>query len=400
MAGPVSAHRTPRWTPAEVAVLREHYPLGGTRAVLDLLPGRSWYAIHVKANKLGLHAPPSDGGRRCTVAGDELELAIELRKQGWGFGRIAAHLGRAEASVTNAVIMERCKREGFTPAERTPNGRLAEAGIERLRWMLKKGLKGVEIQLRTGVSASCVAEQRRRYNRELKAKGKSPLPPPGGGVAYSGVKLSKEQKQQVERLFLEGYGTAKVSTLSGVSKTSCTRIRNRLIRRLKRQGQTLPGCDANGKRRAMRDHARHVTAEQRAKLRELILERVPVRRAARICGIGGSSAYRIRDELQAELGELPRPKLPGRVSPLRAEMLNAQAIPSEHLMRFRQLVREHGDAEARRILRAEIAEARRNLSFEQKLELVAQGQAKVVAVQRIVTAGPDCTLGGVTGAII
>lgn len=71
-----------------------------------------------------------------------------------------------------------------------------------------------------------------------------------------------------------------------------------------------------------------------------------------------------------------------------------------HLWRFRQLVREHGEVEARRILRAEISDARRNRSFEDSLRLVARGQAKVVAVRRIVTAGPDYTLGGVaTGAL-
>jgi hypothetical protein len=81
-------------------------------------------------------------------------------------------------------------------------------------------------------------------------------------------------------------------------------------------------------------------------------------------------------------------------------MLAANQIPGEHLFRFRKLVREHGEDEARRLLRAEIAEAKRNLTFEEKLEAVASGRAKVVAVQRVVIAGPDYTLGGVTGAII
>ena len=395
----MAAHRTPRWTAAEVAILREHYPLGGNKACLPQLPGRSWYAIRVKANKLGLRAPEPDAPR-CRVSGDTLEEAIRLRELGWGFGRIGAHLGHAEASITNAILIALCERKGFTPAERHPNGRLTERGMERLRWMLKKGFKGVEIQLRLGVSASCVAEQRRRYNRELKARGKALLPPPGAGEAYSGIKLSKDKKHEVERLFLEGYGTAKVSAKSGVSKTSCTRLRNRLIARLKRKGEALPGCDANGKRKAMRDHVRHVPDELKDKVRALILDRVPVRRAAGIAGVGTCTAYKIRDAMIAEGAAVPRPRLPGKVKGLRREMLAANQIPSEHLFRFRQLVREHGEPEARRLLRAEIAEARHNLTFEEKLEAVASGRAKVVAVQRIVTAGPQQTLGGVTGAII
>jgi uncharacterized protein YdaU (DUF1376 family) len=111
--------------------------------------------------------------------------------------------------------------------------------MERLRWCLKKGMKGVEIQLRLGVTASCIAEQRRRYNRELKENGKALLPPAGAGAAYSGLKLSREKKREVEAQFLEGFGTAKVAATSGVSKTSCTRIRNCLIRKLKRDGMAL-----------------------------------------------------------------------------------------------------------------------------------------------------------------
>ena len=185
--------------------------------------------------------------------------------------------------------------------------------------------------------------------------------------------------------------------MAGVSKTVCTRIRNRLIGKLKRSGKCLPGCDAAGKRRTIRDHARAVTDEQKAKLRELVLNRMPVRRAAKICGIGGSTAYRIRDALKAELGDaMPAPRFPGRVSALRAEMLYAQAIPGEHLWRFRILVREHGEEEARRILRSEIAEARRIETFEQKLQRADLKIAPAFRPER----SYQGTLGGVTGAII
>lgn len=387
------AHRIARWTAAEVATLREVYVSAGLAAALEHLPGRSWHSIYVKASKLGLKCEKLPNAPKCRLTGDRLNEAIKLREQdGWSFAGIGANFGVSESAACNAVLNEQCIRGGHTPAERHPNGRLTERGLERLRWCLKKGLKGVDIQLRLGVTASCIAEQRRRYNRDLKANGNALLPPPGAGETYSGVKLSREKVREVETLFLDGFGTAKISGRTGVSKTSCTRIRSRLIRRLSRKGQTLTGCDATGARRVMRDHFRHVPEELLEHLRGLILDRVPVRRAAAICGIGICTAYRVRDELKAKLGDaMPRPRLPGRVSKLRAEMLYAQAIPVEHLWRFRVLVREHGEHEARHLLRAEISQARRNETFEEK---IARG-LKVVPAWKPSRPGYDGTLGGV-----
>lgn len=396
----MAAHRNPRWSTSELAILREHYPLGGLKATIAMLPGRSWHSIYMKAAGHGLKAPKPDAPR-CALAGEKLEQAIRLREEGWSFAKIGAHLGVAESSACNAVLAALCVRQGFTPIERGPNGRMTDAGKERLRWMLKKGLKGVEIQLRTGLSASRIAEERRRYNTELKANGKALLPPPGNGEHYSGVRISAEAKREAERLFLEGYGTAKVAQKSGVSKTVATRIRNKLIARLKRKGQRLPGCDANGKRRQTRDHSRHVPDALKARLRELILARVPVRRAAAICGIGSCSAYRLRDQMKAEGIDIPAPRLPGKTRPLQREMLYAQAIPDGQLWRFRELVREIGDMDrARAALRAEMAEASRTLTFEDRLALVANGRRKIVAVPRLSPADPQMTLGGVaTGAL-
>jgi hypothetical protein len=393
------AHRSPSWTSAEVAILREHYPLGGIKAVSELLPTRSVYSIYVKVAKLGIRCEqPQQHAPRCVLGGADLEEAIRLREQErFSFERIGARFGCSESAACNAVLNALCVRQGHTPAERDEHGRMTARGMERLRWCLKKGMKGVEIQLRLGVTASCIAEQRRRYNRELKANGKALLPPPGAGEAYSGAKLSRDKKREVEALFLEGFGTAKVAVKAGISKTSCTRIRNRLLRRLKRDGKCLPGCDADGVRRTMRDHYRHVPDELRARCRELILQRVPVSRAAMISGIGSCTAYRIRDELKAELGDaMPRPRLPGRTTPLERELMRAQAIPSKHLWRYRELVRDVGDPDkARATLRAEIAEARRNQTFEQQLEAVRRGEVRLETKVRLRSAGPDFTLGGV-----
>lgn len=395
----MAAHRNPDWTRAEIAVLREHYPNGGLKAVLEHLPHRSWHGIHMKAQKLGIRCDMTkvNGGRRCKLAGEHLQQAICLREKGWSFAKIGAHLGYAECTVSNAVLIAQCLAQGYTPADRSPNGRLTAAGHERLRWMLKKGLKGVEIQLRLGVSASTVAEQRRRYNAELKGKGKAPLPPPGGGVAYSGARISKDKKREAERLFLEGFGTKKVSERTGVSKTVCVRIRAKLVQRLKRKGQCLPGCDLDGKRHVMRDHARSIPEELKLRFRDLLMLRVPVRRAAKTCGIGTCSAYRIRDAIKAEIGDaLPPPKLPGKSKVVSFH----QVIPDGWLWRFRQLVREHGDTEARRLLRAEIAEAKQKRTFEERLEALRRGEGRIEAAFVPRRRGPDYTLGGIaTGAL-
>jgi hypothetical protein len=337
------------------------------------------------------------GVRPSALRGARLAEAVALRDAGWSYAKIGARLGCSESAASNCVIPILGARAGHRMAERDENGRMVPAELERLRMMLLKGIKPVDIQFRMGLSASRIAEERRRYNRELKERGKRPLPPPGNGEQYSGARLSLEAKREVERLYLEGFGAAKISKRTGVSYTHVQRIRQKLVRRLKRKGQSLAGCDPSGKRHTMKDHARAIADEQKAKLRELILNRVPVRRAGKICGIGGSSAYRIRDEIKAELGDaFPSPRLPGRVSKLRAEMLYSQAIPDECLWRFRVLVREHGEEEARRILRADAAETRRNETFEQKLQ---RHDLKISPAFRP-SKGYDFTLGGIaTGQI-
>jgi hypothetical protein len=383
------AHRTPRWTADELAVLRDHYPRGGLGAVERRLPGRSWRSIHVKASRLGLRCDPARSNAqapRPKLAGEELEEAIRLREeQGWSFARIGARFGIAEASACNAVLIALCTRKGFTPAERDRRGCLTEAGRERLRYALKKGLKGVDIQLRLAVSASCVAEQRRRYNAELKERGKVLLPPPGGGQAYSGVKLTRAQRTAVEALFLQGLGTKKITERTGVSQTSVTRIRTRLVRRLRRKGETLPGCDEQGVRHVQAESSRFITEQQKAALRALLLDRVPVRRAAQLTAIGLCSAYRIRDAFAAELesrGEaLPPPILPGKVK--RAPDPDWPPRSAKEIYAFRELLESMPLEAAKAHWRAERRAARKAVAdqpktFEQQLALVAAGKLRLV----------------------
>jgi len=384
----MAAARTARWTKSEIALLREFYPNEGIECV-KRLPGRTWRSLHQKAFKLGIACEKSTGAPKPRLQGDDLEEAIRLREDdGWSFARIGAKFGVAESSACNAVLIALCPRKGFTPAERDENGRISDAGLERLRYALKKGLKGVDIQLRLGVSASCVAEQRRRYARDLKSRGKAPLLPPGGGESYSGIKLSRAKKAEVEALFMTGLGTLKVSEQTDASKTSCTRIRNRLIARLKRKGETLPGCDDKGVRHIHAESSRFITDEQRALVRAALLDRMPVRRAANHFAVGHSSAYRIRDELCEELAArgkaLPKPILPGRCRDAKPASV-WPPVGHEQIYSFRALLRDlcFDDARAKWCAerRGELeAEKARPKSFDEQLQRVRSGEIGITSV--------------------
>lgn len=397
--------KAPPWTAEERAILAELYPSEGLNGVTDALPERSWAAIQQMAHKMGLKTAMVGFAPKAKLQGERLAEAVRLREvEQWSFARIGATFGVSEAGACNAVMIELCVKSGHRPASRDQFGRMLPEEIDRLRMMLRKGLKGVDIQLRMGISASRIAEERRRYNRELKANGKALLPPPGGGEAYSGVKVSKAQRTEVERLFQQGLGTAKISERTGVSKTTCTRLRNRLVRRLGRKGLTLEGCDARGTRHTQSESARFITASQREALRKLLLDGWPVIRAARYVVIGGSSAYRIRDELAAELamaGKPPmKPRLPGKsrdgltVSPF------WPPAGVRQIYAFRQLLATMSFDDAKAHWRQDRrAEAVRPKTFEEQLAAVRAG-AKLITRQPIRKADPTYTLGGVaTGAL-
>ncbi len=387
------ATRNPRrWSAAELALIREHYPSGGVAACRPWLPGRSDKAIYLCAFRLGPRRPPARSNAqapRLRLQGRQLEEALHLREeQGWSYKRIGARFGIGETSASNAILITQCRRQGFTPAERDSKGCLTDRGLERVRYALKKGLKGVDIQLRLGVSAACVAEQRRRYNADLHSRGKAPLPPVGAGQAYSGARLPHHRKVEVETLFLQGLGTQKIHEQTGVSHTSITRIRTRLVRRLKRKGQALPGCDRDGVRHVQKESARFVPQECIAVFRQLLLDRVPVRRAAQLSVIGGSSAYRLRDAFVAELAEqgetLPSPILPGRVrNTHQPRDPHWPPVGTEQIYRFRELLNGRTFEEARAEWRGRShdirqAEAKRPRNFEEQLERVARGEIGIV----------------------
>lgn len=402
------ARKAPAWSKAEIAILEREYPRGGLAAACDALSDRSWHAIEQKAHKLGLRSPVMADAPRPMLAGAELEEAIRLREgEGWSFARIGAQLGVCEASAANAVLIALCARRGHTPAERDARGRLTPVGVERLRALLKKGLKAVDIQLRLGLSASRVALERQRYNADLKARGKALLPPPGGGAAYSGVRLGREVKRAVEELLRDGWGTAKVSERTGVSKTSVTRLRARLVKRLARKGETLAGCDAKGRRVTVKGVVAAVPPAAVATLRALLLDGVPVSRAALMVNVGGTTAYRVRDALEAELEAdgrtLPVPRRLGRgKGAIERRRIAWLPVGRPNLILYRRLLIECGGDEAearRRTVRAIAERDGQDPRLAEQFDRLRRGGV-VTPKLDLRRPAPTMTLGGVaTGAL-
>ena len=241
-------------------------------------------------------------GKQLALHGPLLDRAVHLFDvDGLSMEAVAREIGMGAPTVQNAVYAALCVKRGYRPAERDGNGYLTTEGRDRLREMLRKGMKHVDIQLRLAVSASTVSNERRLYSADLKARGKRPLPLPNNGAAYSGLRITKDQRKAVEQHLLTGLGSVKVAALTGVSKTVCVRVRLKLVARLKRKGEVLAGCDRNGKRIKLVDQACRVPDADVARLKALILDRVPVKRAALMSNIGSCTAYRIRDELRDEL---------------------------------------------------------------------------------------------------
>jgi transposase-like protein len=405
----MSQPRAPAWTARECAILADVYPRAGINGAADALPDRTWRAIEVRACRLGLRSPVVSNAPTAKLKGAALAEAIRLREDlKWGFARIGATFGVSEVAACNAVTAALCRKNGHRPAARDAHGRLLPEEHERLRLMLRKGLKAIEIQQRMGISASRVAEERRRYNHDLKQRGKAALPPPGGGAAYSGLKLTKAQSGEVETLYLAGLGVQKIHERTGISRTSIVRLRARLVRRLARKGECLPGCDARGRRRAAAHSRRYIPAEAITALQARLLAREPVRRAARAVGIGCSSAYRIRDELAAEMAArgalLPPPVRPGRVR----TGYGAAWLPPALMTRHRDLVAEIGLDAATAQIKQEIADAKaaersaarvRPRTFEEQLAAV-RGGAPVVTAFTPRRPDPSGTLGGVATGML
>ncbi|WP_157084692.1 hypothetical protein [Sphingomonas pituitosa] len=399
------AHRNPAWSAAELKLLREHYVEGGMPAAHSALPARSIYSIRMKAARLKLKSPLRAPARKHMLNGERLAAAIELREQGVPFSKIAAQFGVCETAATNAITTALCAARGHRPAERDRAGKLLPTEIERLRYMLKKGVKHIEIQQRMGISASSVSHYRRAYNAELEARGKALLPPPGNGERYSGVPVDPNDRKRVEELLLTGLGSIKVSDRTGVSKTSVVKIRATLVKRLKARGQVLPGCDINGRRVKLIAQAHSIPESTKERFRSLLLNGMPVARAATICGIGACSGYRLRNELRDQLAargeQLPPVRRPGKLTEQARAIRSTEQLSREERRRLRRLVSEHGEEEGRREFQRERrAAAMAPKTFEEQLARVASGAASITRTFKPSRAAPELTLGGVASAAL
>ncbi len=68
------------WTDDEIAILRQHYPVGGRNACLARLPDRTRLGIYTKAHSLGLKGPKSGGPRERIKAPHDVDEQI---KEAW-----------------------------------------------------------------------------------------------------------------------------------------------------------------------------------------------------------------------------------------------------------------------------------------------------------------------------
>lgn len=405
--GDTTTSRKLRWTDVEVKILHDLFPKGGATRCQRHLPDRTATAIEMKAGRLGLvdHTAAPPAGLRPPLAGCDLAEAVWLRtEEKWSYRRLGTRYGVCAATVANALLAAESRTAGFRPAKRDSSGGLKATDVKRLHDMLMQGLRHVDIQRQLAISASCVSNHRRRLAARLRDQDRSNLlPPAGGGAAYSGRKIPAKLKREAERLLMQQYGARIVSRDTGISRSQVQRIRSRLVERLARKGERLPGCDQHGCRVQVRQSARRITPYQIEQLRTRLLARQPVARAARDLGIGACSAYGIRDKLAAELrargDELPRPIRPSRGGDVLREVLASKWMPEGKLQRYRTLLIEHGPEEAKRIVIAEAdaerrAAASRPKTFAEQLARVAAG-AKLVEKPRLRRADPDMTLGGV-----
>lgn len=398
-----------KWTDDELDLLRAWYPIEGAEGVAARLPRRDVGAVESRARALRLRGPRGPRGLQTALHGADLEEAIRLHLvEHWGFARIGQRFGVSEGGASNAVLITLARRAGFKPADRDDKGALSERGVEQLREALRKGWKGVDIVKRLAVSASTVSNERRRYSAYLKKHRKMPLPPLGNGQEYRGRKHPRERLALVETLFLAGHATPHVSAESGVSKTQCGRIRNRLVKKLAKRGESLPGCDRSGKRLTYPDTVLRIPVESVVALERLLMQRVPVRRAAAQLAMGTCSAYRIRDELKSRLASegktLPPPLLAGSGKLARSLAAQAAWLPPgrNNIILYRQLLRDAAgdEAEARRLAVRAIAE--RDGGDAGLAEMLDRMKAGVGVVARIVKrpSSIETTLGGVSSGML
>jgi hypothetical protein len=143
------AHKRPRWSASEIAIMRQHYPTGGAPRCRALLPERRTCAIHWRARTLGLSAPKNDGRAERIITTQFIDDAIRryyvgTPKRG-GLSKLAHQLHRPPAWVA-----ARARRLGIT-REKFPSLPWSEPEIALLRQHAAKIPGNIEkILLRKG----------------------------------------------------------------------------------------------------------------------------------------------------------------------------------------------------------------------------------------------------------
>lgn len=291
------------WSQREVAVLKKYFPIGGAaacKAQLKKLEQRGSAAIEQKAWQLRIRGPSRPMAFNLALEGERLDRAIELYEKCRLFSRVAREFDISETAAMNCILIALCHRRGFIPAARDENGKILPAEVDRMRLMMQRGRKGVDIMLEMGVSAGCVRYQRRRYEAYLERRSKT-LPPPGGGQRYSGAPLTAKEKREVEMWLLRGFGTPRIGERTGVSNTAVKRIRAKLVAKLRRRGECLPGCDIDGHRLRQVDHPSHKTPQQIAAARTSILAGDPLQVTATKAGMSKATVSTLRAKMKVEL---------------------------------------------------------------------------------------------------
>ncbi len=119
-----------RWHKKELAILEQHYPSMTRDELMQLLPGRSWHAIVLKAHKREIKRPYGRG-RGATRTEKQLaelhkKLSASRRNRIAGYAPFRGHHHSAEAKMQIAVrhmrtagrsVAEIAVRKGITEEE-------------------------------------------------------------------------------------------------------------------------------------------------------------------------------------------------------------------------------------------------------------------------------------------
>lgn len=92
--------RPPEWTQQEMRIMRQYYPTHGWRKV-NGLTGRTRWAIHCKAQKMGLCGRPGKAKRQYNAKlSDETVRQIRMNRQGWTQARWAQEIGTTQGIIS------------------------------------------------------------------------------------------------------------------------------------------------------------------------------------------------------------------------------------------------------------------------------------------------------------